>query len=416
MARIRFNLKRLNAKKETLICMIINYDNERLKLSTGISISPKQWNANQQRAKELMSYPENREINLNLETQKVLLLKVFNSIIKRDGIVERSVLKEEFLIVMNSPKRKKKKKKFWDYFEEFIIFKRKELGEIKDYNNSLRKHVIATEKKLNRKATFESIKKPDNGFIEAMENYLNFDAINAKGEKGLAVNTIGKQFKNLKVFLNWCFDREYIHRFSTKHIKVRQEVLDEIYLTKEEVDKLFDLKLNNSTQQLIRDCFILGCETSLRISDLKLLKEHHISKKKGEETIRMEHKKTKNKVVIPLSKRAFLILKKHNFTFNFSANNDFNSTIKEICKKAKIDNPHTIYRTVRNKRQEFVYKKHELVSSHTCRRTFCTLKVLDGIPVSYIRKISGHNSERTFFRYLKMDNETAANEMRKYMK
>jgi len=412
MSKVKYNLRKPNLKSETVIMMVFHFNSDKLRISTGKSILPKYWNNKKQRAKEIIEYKEHYLLNQHLENQAAKIINEYNQILDEVGYVDKNILKERFL----SNKKVKKKLTFWDYFEEFIIFKRKELGEIKDYNNSLRKHVIATEKKLNRKATFESIKKPDNGFIEAMENYLNFDAINAKGEKGLAVNTIGKQFKNLKVFLNWCFDREYIHRFSTKHIKVRQEVLDEIYLTKEEVDKLFDLKLNNSTQQLIRDCFILGCETSLRISDLKLLKEHHISKKKGEETIRMEHKKTKNKVVIPLSKRAFLILKKHNFTFNFSANNDFNSTIKEICKKAKIDNPHTIYRTVRNKRQEFVYKKHELVSSHTCRRTFCTLKVLDGIPVSYIRKISGHNSERTFFRYLKMDNETAANEMRKYMK
>jgi integrase len=413
MSKVKYNLRKPNLKSETVIMMVFHFNSDKLRISTGRSILPKYWNNKNQRAKEIIEYKEHYLLNQHLENQAAKIINEYNQILDEVGYVDKNVLKDRFL--SNKTNKEKKKLTFWGYFEEFIIFKRKELGEIKDYNNSLRKHVLATEKKLNRKATFESIKKLDNGFIEAMENYLTFDAINAKGEKGLAVNTIGKQFKNLKVFLNWCFDREYIQGFSTKHIKVRQEVLDEIYLTKEEVDKLFDLKINNSLQQLIRDCFILGCETSLRISDLKLLKEHHISKKEGEEAIRMEHKKTKNKVVIPLSKRAFSILKKHNFTFNFSANNDFNSTIKEICKKAKIDTPHTIYRTVRNKRQEFVYKKYELVSSHTCRRTFCTLKVLDGIPVSYIRKISGHNSERTFFRYLKMDNETAANEMRKYM-
>ena len=413
MSKVKYNLRKPNLKSETVIMMVFHFNSDKLRISTGRSILPKYWNNKKQRAKEIIEYKEHYLLNQHLENQAAKIINEYNQILDEVGYVDKNVLKDRFL--SNKTNKEKKKLTFWDYFEEFIIFKRKELGEIKDYNNSLRKHVLATEKKLNRKATFESIKKLDNGFIEAMENYLTFDAINAKGEKGLAVNTIGKQFKNLKVFLNWCFDREYIQGFSTKHIKVRQEVLDEIYLTKEEVDKLFDLKINNSSQQLIRDCFILGCETSLRISDLKLLKEHHISKKEGEETIRMEHKKTKNKVVIPLSKRAFSILKKHNFTFNFSANNDFNTTIKEICKKAKIDTPHAIYRTVRNKRQEFVYKKHELVSSHTCRRTFCTLKVLEGIPVSYIRKISGHNSERTFFRYLKMDNETAANEMRKYM-
>lgn len=399
--------------------MIVNYDNERLKLSTGISISPKQWNANQQRAKELMSYPENREINLNLETQKVLLLKVFNSIIKRDGIVERSVLKEEFLIVMNSPKRKKKKLTFWDYFEEFIKYKSDQLNDIKDYNNSLRKHILATERLYKRKATFEGLKNLNGSFVNSMRTYLTEEAINSKGTKGLTVNTVGKQFKNLKVFINWCFDNNYIKIFSIKHIVNTTEEVDAVYLEESEIESLIKLNLNDDDERRVRDGFVLSCNTALRFGDLSKLRNAHITYKDGKGTISIQQEKTRGrKIAIPIDKVSKKILDRYDNTspINQIKSAQFNTTIKELCKRAKINDSIVIYRTEKRKRVEYDYKKYELVSSHTARRTFCTLKMKQKVPIDLIMSISGHKSYKSFFRYLKMRPDDYVEEMRKYMK
>jgi hypothetical protein len=40
---------------------------------------------------------------------------------------------------------------------------------------------------------------------------------------------------------------------------------------------------------------------------------------------------------------------------------------------------------------------------------------LNEVPVPLIMKISGHTTERNFFRYLKMDEETSAEKMSKYI-
>lgn len=37
--------------------------------------------------------------------------------------------------------------------------------------------------------------------------------------------------------------------------------------------------------------------------------------------------------------------------------------------------------------------KYELISSHTCRRSFCTNQFYKGMPTLLIRKISGHKTE-----------------------
>lgn len=84
---------------------------------------------------------------------------------------------------------------------------------------------------------------------------------------GHSVNTIGKQFKNLKVFLNWCFEREYCKRFSLKHIQNKQEIVESVYLNIDDKKKMNNLILDGLNEK-VRDCFILGCEIGFRFSDL----------------------------------------------------------------------------------------------------------------------------------------------------
>ena len=87
---------------------------------------------------------------------------------------------------------------------------------------------------------------------------------------------------------------------------------------------------------------------------------------------------------------------------------DFNRTIKVICEKAKIDSMVIFERKIANQIKEIVKSKFEEVTSHTARRTFCTLKYLDGMPPFEIIKFSGHSTVRNLIRYLKVDEEMAA--------
>jgi integrase len=55
--------------------------------------------------------------------------------------------------------------------------------------------------------------------------------------------------------------------------------------------------------------------------------------------------------------------------------------------------------------EEVSKPKYELISSHTGRRSFCTNKFLQKIPVKAIMAISGHATEKAFMKYLKLGNE-----------
>ena len=72
------------------------------------------------------------------------------------------------------------------------------------------------------------------------------------------------------------------------------------------------------------------------------------------------------------------------------------------------------YRNIRGIERKEVKKKFNEVSSHTCRRTFCTLKFLKGMPAQAIMKFTGHKTERNFLRYLKLDAQVTANKYREF--
>ncbi len=62
-----------------------------------------------------------------------------------------------------------------------------------------------------------------------------------------------------------------------------------------------------------------------------------------------------------------------------------------------------------------IYPKHELVSSHICRRTFATL-LYGKIDTLTIMKITGHQTERQFLGYIKITPKEYAENLKAYWK
>lgn len=416
MELLKFYLRKTKSKSLSTIQAVLYYEGYRSKLSTGIRIPVKYWNTKKQRSKVLLEFPEGEQINDQLDKMQ----EVMNSLIKkyRDlGYYPKpEILRKEYLSLNDNPIKNKKDKTFWDYFEEFIEYKNKELNDIRDYTNSLRKHLTNIEKSLGRPLQFELIASPESDFAEDWNRYLLYEAVNSEGNPGLAANTAGKQNKNLKVFLNWCFDRNIITRFSLKKFPTIQEDVDKVYVTEKELEKIYKLDLHDEHEKTVRDLFIIGCETGLRFSDFIRIDSDDIRNSQ----IHFRPKKTKkhgNKVIIPISERLDSVLSKYNYSppsFNNKQVTQFNSTLREICKKAKINAEIIRYRQIAGKEIKEIKYKYQEISSHTCRRTFCTLKFLKGMPAQAIMKFSGHKSERNFLKYLKLDAELTANKYEAY--
>jgi integrase len=413
--KVKFNLRDKKSKDVTLISLIVNYDKKRLKISTGHKVLVKHWNDRPCRVKELMEFNDYKKINADLDLYEALVKQVYNACIKDGFIPDPNYLKDEFFKLKGNPKRLKTSKTFWEFFEDFIEHKeeskkRGEIKDIRDFDNSLRKHLKKGEENFGKPLAFGAIKEPHDGFIQVWDNYLRFEAKNSDGEEGLAGNTIGKQNKNLKVFLNWCFDRDIYPRFNMKHIPTEVEEVDNIYLTEDDLEKIERVELDDVEEKKVRDLFLIGCETGLRFSDFSSLTKEKILN----HFLRVTPMKTKNtsnkKVVIPVSSRLERIIGKYEELpkYNLKKVSDFNKIIRSVCEKAEINDLIIYERKIANKWKEIRKSKFEEVSSHTARRTFCTLKYLGGMRTSSLISFTGHTSERNLIRYIRIDEEMAA--------
>jgi integrase len=407
MAIVKFFIRDPKAVRKTSIMLSFTYSGNRVRISTGEQIFPSHWNVKAERVREVIDEPEACEINNRLKLLESLVTDVHQNFL-RDGIIPSTKeLMQEIENQRVKPTLQNNNKGFWELFEEFVQYKKKHFSDVRDYDKSLRKHLENGEKKWKKPLTFASLKLKDKGFIELLDEYLTFESVNSKGEKGLATNTVGKQFKNLKVFLNWAFSNEYVPKFDMKHIVTKTEEVDAIYLKQEEVDAIYNLKDLTVKDSLIRDLFIIGIETGLRFSDfIRIKPEYIVGDKLTINPLKTINNK-KNIVQIPISSRFRAILNKRDGIppIYDEELTEFNKTVRELAKKAGINSEVVIYRNIGGKQIEKVYKKYELVSSHTGRRTFCTLKFLGKMPANVIMKFTGHKTERSFLRYLKLGNE-----------
>ena len=87
-----------------------------------------------------------------------------------------------------------------------------------------------------------------------------------------------------------------------------------------------------------------------------------------------------------------------------------------MAKLADIDQPIKFSQKKRNRDIITVKPKYEWVTSHTCRRSFCTNEFLAGTPVDLTMKISGHKSLRNFYRYIRITPEEAGQKIKEIWK
>jgi hypothetical protein len=64
--------------------------------------------------------------------------------------------------------------------------------------------------------------------------------------------------------------------FLSKRLKVITEDVFNVYLEDHELEALFNADLGGR-QEIVRDLFIIGCNTALRISDFNRISRHNIT-------------------------------------------------------------------------------------------------------------------------------------------
>lgn len=374
MANVKFNLKNKN-ENETLVVLIFRYDNNKFVYSTGQKINPKFWNDKEQKAKETSKFPEYPEFNNYLNTLRYKTQDAYRKLLIEKPSFDKNDFKKELDISLEKEKRKEKPN-LMQFIDEFI--KNRELsgkpnGSIQVYKKT-QKHLKDYCKKYGA-INYESINLE---FLEKFQRFLYSEP------RLLSVNYSLKLIQNLKLFLNEAKELDYHNNdaYKSRKFTIKKEEITHIYLTLEELERMYneDLK-ENSKLERVRDTFIVGCFTGLRFSDFTKLQPQHFKKIGDVEVLEIVTQKTNQKVTIPIHPKVQSILKKYDGIMPRPISNQkMNEYLKDLGELVKINDDIVISRTKGGQRTEEVFKKYDLISSHTARRSFATNSFKAGVP------------------------------------
>ena len=91
-----------------------------------------------------------------------------------------------------------------------------------------------------------------------------------------------------------------------------------------------------------------------------------------------------------------------------------NKHIKHVCKIAGINGTEVIVRTEKGREVERTFKKWELITTHTARRSAATNMLMAGMEASDIMMLGGWGSEKAFWRYIRMEPEVNAQRLKQH--
>jgi site-specific recombinase XerD len=395
---------------------------KRTLLNSGIAIPPNFWNLKRLRINADLPECYGNADNLNEQLQDSIRIAedILNYALKKKIADPLTFLKNTFCpgfdlaSLEEKAKEVEKPKVNLDlYFQinDYIESKRKQVTpKMLNVYRNMRDTLKAFELFRKQPIGFDSF---DFNFYEEFVEYMTYEHVQRRRKtliRGFKTSTTGKTIKQLRIFLRNRMRKKIISPINLEEFKILDEEADAIYLTREEVSRIYQANFSKHSHLIrYRDLFVLGCLTGLRFSDFSIIRPDDVRngmlyKKQG---------KSDHWVVIPLRPEANDILT-NQFKHNIPAvsNTEFNRHIKTIGKLAGFDAPIKFYHKQGNKDIVTVKPKYAWITSHTCRRSFCTNEFLAGTPAELIMKISGHKSLRDFYKYIRISPEEAGQKIK----
>ena len=359
------------------------------------------WNQKAQKVKQELFKDTGVKINKQLLELEAHLINAYNRIDNKTNIDSQWLQNQIDAYYQPKIEEEKKEVYFIDFVDDYIKKMNKKTNrktgkKLSDRtiqkHNTFQKRLSEFIEQYNSKLLLKDVD------VDLYDNFIEFLTF----EKDYAVNTNNKYIACLKVYLNEANKRGYNIRLD-EFIKPSEES-DSVYLTKDELYQLYEYDFNGDPKlERVRDLFVIGCWTGLRFSDLTTLSRDCI--KNGRITIN-KTQKTGVKVVIPMFRHTAQILEKYNYNLpNLISNQKFNDYIKEACQKAGINENTTKTITKGGVIVTKVGEKWEFVSSHTARRSFASNLYQEGLSHITIMEITGHTTEDSFLKYIKVKPE-----------
>ena len=422
--KIHFNLKEPN-KEKSLVMFLCRWNGRQIKISTKLRVVVETWNTKEQacfvnkrrfpNSVNLYSLKVNRFISLltervvdyydekysstiSVESAKSSILRIVDEVI--------SQVEEQDERLRMTPIR---------FFKEYVEKKRI------DYHTG---RYISEGTKIHQRTVIRRLEDflQDTNLPDDFSTFTSkrFDALFTDwcySSKHYKQNTVYTTYGVLKSFLNVAKQEGFEIEDNYTHLRGKCVDTDAIYLTEEEIEKIYKLDIpslieageidGKSTIEKTRDLFIIACWTGLRRSDVNRLDKATFDIES--KTISITAEKTKRQVVIPMHPMVLALYNKYKGVFPRLCDRGHTiEHLRECARHAGIDNEIRIVENRGGKVSTLIYKKYQLVGMHTGRRSFATNMYKRRFPTIAIMRLTGHTTESNFLKYIKVSAEENA--------
>ena len=418
---VSFILKNPKAEKSA-IYIRVSLRGTLYRRSTELMVEPKLWNTHTQLPREVRGFTANRAIVTRLKAMREvaenleLEVKTAPTLPTPDEFWRRFYMRLDGVTKINMV--------FTDYMKLYAKRRLTASGEntAKQYRTAI-KHLLAYESETHCTLQFADIN------LRFYERFRDFML-----GKGYSLNFLGTVVKSIKVAYRDARDVDGLHDlhetekrgFSSANVAAKT-----IYLSLDELQRIADLEMtpqsfvaafpnsaNNAgvnierkikALEVVRNKFLLGAYTALRVSDFNHLRDVHIDG----DYFRVTTQKTGAHVVIPIHPVIRRII---DSGFDISTpitDQKINEHIKEVARMAGITQLVEGTKYIQHRAVVGFFPKCDLITTHTARRSAATNMYKAGIPSISIMRITGHTTEKSFMKYIKITAEENAELMAK---
>ena len=424
---VRFFLGDPRALRSTTIYLYFRYykwtnsDKKRctIKLPTPYTVNPKDWNKKDDQLKP--GRPGELKTNPALFKLKSDIKNRWAELSSDQKTISDESLRKQIEGILTGTKIKDSESDFNSAFDAYMNYlkhtQRRTDSTINKYYN-LKRLLDFYSFHTGITISFENI---DINFYNQFQAYL-FDVEHEapksldKSQRGkikMKRNSVGKALKVLQSFLKYV----YLHGLSDEMHYMKftsfSEEVEKIALNLKDIKAIAETDFGtNYLLDEVRDVFLFACYTGQRYNDYASLRWDDIDGIYWKNT----DKKTGDKRTVILLPEALSILKKYKksmLPLPIKSNAQMNFLLKEMGLKAGLNQAVKITEIVDGKKKSITHKKYELITTHTCRRTFITIAEQFGLRREVAKNMTGHKDERTYQKYNKITPEVMAEEVYK---
>lgn len=366
---------------------------------TGFIIDAKYWDDEKERSK--LKDEDSKKLNIDLRDLKAALENAYNAGIS-SGVDFTGDWLQLQIDIFNKKTPVVKLDVLTTYIQKYIDeapYKqnaKKQLGLSKGrvQNLKLFKNTIIRYEAKKFKSKSILIKDIDLNFVERYKMWL-FGL-------GYSTNYVGKNIANIRTICLDAYKNDIETSPQIKNIKgisESREPEDIVVLNEDEQEAIKKAPIIREALINARKWLLLGCLIGQRGNDLLSITAKNITEINGMKIIELKQQKTGKLVAIPLLPEAIEIIES-GMPYKISLVH-FNEHIKDVCEAAELYSPTKGRKKLKCNQPtaQGIYPKHEVVSSHICRRSFAT-NFYGRIPTTVLMGITGHGTERMFLSYI----------------